>query len=200
MKVELELSFNKDLIKHSIRNGILCGLWAIIPGLVILVNTEGSSLVSFVADFLMLTILFPAIICIICVVLSTYYIKASEIIMACLICSFVSIVWLNIIVQIYIMLYSSLNDLVVELDFGAIFNIKQILIAMFAGLFSAMIRIANPISSDRTFNEAEELTNRPPKPDWDPRIEKLKSELYQTNSNLQRLESELRKEIWQMRK
>ncbi|RJU97925.1 MAG: hypothetical protein DWC00_00450 [Candidatus Poseidoniales archaeon] len=98
------------------------------------------------------------------------------------------------------MIYSALNDLVIELDFGAIFEMKQILIAMFAGLFSAIIRIANPISSDGVSIESEELTDRPPKPDWDPRIENLKNELYQTNSNLQRLETELRKEIWQMRK
>ena len=200
MKVELELSFNKELIKHSIRNGILCGLWAMIPGLIILVNAEDSSLISLVADFFMLIILFPAIICITCVALSASYVKASEIIMACLICSFVSIIWLNIIIQFYIMIYSALNDLVIELDFGAIFEMKQILIAMFAGLFSAIIRIANPISSDGVSIESEELTDRPPKPDWDPRIENLKNELYQTNSNLQKLETELRKEIWQMRK
>ena len=200
MKVELELSFNKELIKHSIRNGIFCGLWAMIPGLILLVNAEDSSLISLAADFFMLIILFPAIICITCVVLSDSYTKASEIIMACLICSFVSIIWLNIIIQVYIMMYSALNDLIIELDFGAIFDIKQILIAMFAGLFSAIIRIANPLSSDGVSNEAEQSTDRPPKPDWDPRIENLKSELYQTNSNLQKLGTELRKEIWQMRK
>ena len=200
MKVELELSFNKELIKHSIRNGIFCGLWAMIPGLIILLNTEGSSLISLAADFFVLIILFPAIICITCVALSYSYSKSSEIIMACLICSLVSVIWLNIIIQFYIMMFSALNDLIIELDFGAIFDINQILIAMFAGLFSAIIRIANPISSHGVSNEAEQLTDRPPKPDWDPRIENLKSELYQTNTNLQKLETELRKEIWQMRK
>tara|TARA_B100000767_G_scaffold268386_1_gene288537 strand:- start:528 stop:1130 length:603 start_codon:yes stop_codon:yes gene_type:complete len=200
MKVELELSMNKELIKHSIRNGILCGLWAMIPGLIILANSEDGSLISLAADFLMLIILFPAIICITCVVLSASYIKTSEIIMACLICSFVSIIWLNVIIQVYILIYSALNDLVIELEFGAIFDIKQILIAMFAGLFSAIIRIANPISSDGALIEAEQLSNLPAKPDWDPRIEKLKGELHQTNSNLQSLGAELRKEIWQMRK
>jgi hypothetical protein len=200
MQVELELSLNKELIKHSIRNAIFCGLWAMIPGLIILANAEDSSLISLAADFFMLIILFPAIICITCVVLSASYIKASEIIMACLICSFVSIIWLNVIIQFYIVIYSALNDLVIEFDFGAIFEIKQILIAMFAGSFSAIIRIANPINSDGVSNEAEQLTNLPPKPDWDPRIENLKGELYQTNLNIQRLETELRKEIWQMRK
>ena len=111
MKVELELSFNKELIKHSIRNGILCGLWAMIPGLIILVNAEDSSLISLVADFFMLIILFPAIICITCIALSASYFKASEIIMACLICSFVSIIWLNIIIQFYIMISVSYTHL-----------------------------------------------------------------------------------------
>ncbi len=200
MKVELELPFDKELIKHSIRNGILCGLWAMIPGLIVLLNAEDSSLISLAADFLILIILFPAIICITCVVLSTAYTKTSEIIMACSICSFVSIIWMNIIIQFYIMMYSAMNDLIIDLDLGAIFEIKQILIALFAGLFSAIIRIANPISYDGVSNDTEQSTGRPPKPNWDPRIEDLKSELYQTNSNLQKLETELRKEIWQMRK
>lgn len=200
MKVELELPFEKELIKHSIRNGILCGLWAMIPGLIILVNNEDSSLISLATDFLVLIILFPAIICITCLALSAAYRKTSEIIMACLICSFVSIIWLNIIIQFYIMMYSAMNDLIIELNFGAIFDIKQILIALFAGLFSAIIRIGNPINSGGVSDEAEQLTERPAKPNWDPRIENLKSELQQTNSNLQRLETELRKEIWQMRK
>ena len=200
MKVEFELSFDVQLIKHSIRNGFLCGLWALIPGLIILLTTEGSSLISLAANFLMLIILFPAIICITCLAMSSTYRKTSEIITACLICSIVSIIWMNTIVQFYIKIFSVMNDLETEIDFGAIFELSQILLALFAVLFSSIIRIANPVQSINPLDEEAELSDRPAKPDWDPRIEKLKAELHQTNSNLKRIESQLRKEIWQNQK
>ena len=54
--------------------------------------------------------------------------------------------------------------------------------------------IFNPITAGN-IEETQVQTgqNLPPKPNWDPRIEKLKQDIYQSNQAIQ----QLRKELWQ---
>ena len=103
---------------------------------------------------------------------------------------------MNLIVQIYFILYFIMNDLKVDLGVSDFFNIEQILIALFTGLFAGLIRIFNPITAGN-IEETQVQTgqNLPPKPNWDPRIEQLKQDIYQSNQAIQ----QLRKELWQKR-
>jgi Na+-driven multidrug efflux pump len=166
----------------------------LIPGLIVLINAEEASILSLAAEFLWLIILFPAIICIVCVVSSSAYTTPKDIMLNCTICATSGIIIMNLIVQIYFILYFIMNDLKVDLGVSDFFNIEQILIALFTGLFAGLIRIFNPITAGN-IEETQVQTgqNLPPKPNWDPRIEKLKQDIYQSNQAIQ----QLRKELWQ---
>ena len=89
-----------------------------------------------------------------------------------------------------------MNDLKVDLGVSDLLNIEQILIALFTGLFAGLIRIFNPITAGN-IEETQVQTDQkiPPKPNWDPRIEQLKQDIYQSNQAIQ----QLRKELWQKR-
>ena len=182
------------IVRHALSNGLICGLWALIPGLIVLINAEEASILSLAAEFLWLIILFPAIICIVCVVSSSAYTTPKDIMLNCTICATSGIIIMNLIVQIYFILYFIMNDLKVDLGVSDFFNIEQILIALFTGLFAGLIRIFNPITAGN-IEETQVQTgqNLPPKPNWDPRIEKLKQDIYQSNQAIQ----QIRKELWQ---
>ena len=182
------------ILRHALSNGIICGFWALILGLVVLINAEEGSILSFAAEFLWLIILFPAIICIVCVVSSSTYTTPKDIILNCTICATSGIIIMNLVVQIYFILYFIMNDLKVDLGVSDFFNIEQILMALFTGLFAGLIRIFNPIIAGN-IEETKVQTgqNLPPKPNWDPRIEKLKQEIHQSNQAIQ----QLRQELWQ---
>ena len=177
-------------------NGLICGLWALIPGLIILINAEEDSMFSLAMEFFWLIILFPAIICVVCVVASSAYTTPKDIMLNCAICATSGIIIMNLIVQIYFIIYFIMNDLKVDLGVSDFFNIEQILIALFTGLFAGLIRIFNPITAG-SIEDTQVQTghNLPPKPNWDPRIEKLKQDIYQSNQAIQ----QLRKELWQKR-
>ena len=185
------------VVKNALLNGLICGLWVLITGLVVLlINAGEASLISLAADFLMLIILFPVIICVACVVSSSAYTSPKEIMLNSSICAISGVIIMNLIVQIYFIIFLIMNDLKVDLDVGDFFNIEQIILALFTGLFAGVIRILNPISAG-SIEEKQVQTgqNLPPKPNWDPRIEQLKQEIYQLNQSIQ----QLRKEVWQKR-
>jgi hypothetical protein len=182
------------ILRHALSNGIICGFWVLILGLIVLINAEEGSILSFAAEFLWLIILFPAIICIVCVVSSSTYTTPKDIMLNCTICATSGIIIMNLVVQIYFILYFIMNDLKVDLGVSDFFNIEQILMALFTGLFAGLIRIFNPITAGN-IEETKVQTgqNLPPKPNWDPRIEKLKQEIHQSNQAIQ----QLRQELWQ---
>ena len=182
------------ILRHALSNGIICGFWVLILGLIVLINAEEGSILSFAAEFLWLIILFPAIICIVCVVSSSTYTTPKDIMLNCTVCATSGIIIMNLVVQIYFILYFIMNDLKVDLGVSDFFNIEQILMALFTGLFAGLIRIFNPITAGN-IEETEVQTgqNLPPKPNWDPRIEKLKQEIQQSNQAIQ----QLRQELWQ---
>jgi hypothetical protein len=182
------------VVQRALSNGLICGLWALIPGLIIMINAEENSMLSLAVAFLWLTISFPAIICIVCVVASSAYTTPKDIMLNCVICATSGIIIMNLIVQFYFVVYMEINDLKVDLGFSDFFNISQIMMALFIGLFVGLIRLFNPITT-ASVEETQVQTgqNLPPKPNWDPRIEELKQHISQSNQAI----VQLRKELWQ---
>ena len=178
--------------KHAIGNGIIGGLWILIPGLVIMIG-EHDSIFSLAIEFALLIAMFPVIIFVVCVVASSTFTNTKEIMTICSITAVTGMFIMNAIVQIYFIIFLGLNDGTIDdIKLGDFFNFQQILFALFMGLFAGIISIVNPTIEQ----DVEVNPNLHPKPNWDPRIDKFRQELLQHREEI----SQLKKEMWQIRR
>lgn len=183
--------------EHGLFTGVICGMWVLLPSLFILMNSEDDSLIALAADFLLIIVVYPALVCMACLVATSSSTNWKEITLISLVCSISSMLIMNLIIQMYILIYQGMNDITIGIEISTIFNLDLILNALFFGILASGIRICNKSLGITSENKEEEIKiNYPPKPTHDPRIEQLHFEIKQSNLAI----IELRNEILQINK
>ena len=184
------------VIQKGLRNGVICGLWAIIPSIVVMTFSSEGTLESYSNELIYFISLFPVLIMVCCILATSSMTKPNDIFLVCSICALSAIIMMNLMYQLFFALYAGLNDIDADFKFvgaGGVFEPTGILISLFTGFFVGCVRVMNLEKPSDEVNEETNEPFRPPKPTWDPRIQELREELNKTNEAILLM----KKELWQ---
>jgi len=178
-----------ELLRNSFKNGLICGLWAVIPGVLIVINASDDSTLELLINALGMIILAPVIVCIMCIILSLRYIESKEIFLASMICGISGIVTVNFVIQCFYIFEAAINNNPVNITSSDFLSLQLIITGLLISAFSAIVVISNLDVLLGYLPEEEGVENLPPKPTWDPRIEKLKQQLIIVNKEIAQLKN-----------
>ena len=181
---------------HGVKNGLACGLSALIPAIIFLLYNIESTQKEYYDDLEPFLSLFPAFIFITCLISNASINEKKEILQCSLSCALCGIILWNFIFQMFFSAHAVLNDY--ESSFpskiigaGGIIEAQSMSYALLTAILSGFIRILNLQDNEESISSQ----NLPPKPNWDPRIENLRGELAATNQAV----LQIKKELWQKR-
>tara|TARA_Y100001954_G_scaffold204563_1_gene226032 strand:- start:2688 stop:3134 length:447 start_codon:yes stop_codon:yes gene_type:complete len=132
-----------EVLNDGLTNGAVAGLWALIPGLLILTSTESDSDLDLLLDFLGFMILFPVILVIVSIISSQKHSLPSDIMFNCILCGLSGGIFFNLIIQFFFYLDALVNDTQYILEVSALVSINTILKGSLIGLFSSIVVIIN---------------------------------------------------------
>lgn len=179
---------------HGAKNGLACGLSALIPAIIFLLYNIESTQMEYYNDLEPFLSLFPVFIFITCLISNTSINEKKEILQCSLSCALFGIVVWNFIFQMFFSAHAVLNDYessFVIIGAGGIIEAQSMSYALLTAILSSFIRILNLQDNEESISSQ----NLPPKPNWDPRIENLREELAATNQAV----LQIKKELWQRR-
>lgn len=132
-----------EILNDGLTNGAVAGLWALIPGLLILTSTESDSDLDLLLDFIGFMILFPVILVIVSIISSQKHSLPSDIMLNCILCCLSGGIFFNLIIQFFFYLDALVNDTQYILEVSALVSINTILKGSLIGLFSSIVVIIN---------------------------------------------------------
>ena len=132
-----------EILNDGLTNGAVAGLWALIPGVLILTSTESDSDLDLLLDFVGFMILFPVILVIVSIISSQKHNLPSEIMLNCISCCLSGGIFFNLIIQFFFYLDALVNDTQYILEVSALVSINTLLKGSLIGLFSSIVVIIN---------------------------------------------------------
>tara|TARA_B100001113_G_C20612379_1_gene406698 strand:- start:59 stop:499 length:441 start_codon:yes stop_codon:yes gene_type:complete len=130
---------NSDSIVHGLRNGFVAGLWAFIPGLLVVIDTDDSFDFSLLLDSVILIIVFPVILCVCCLITSLAFITAKDMFLSTMTCGVSGMFIMNIFIQLLYIISYEINGINVEIEFADFVDLQQLLIGILIGIFSVLV-------------------------------------------------------------
>jgi hypothetical protein len=130
---------NSDSIVHGLRNGFIAGLWAFIPGLLVVIDTDDSFDFSLLLDSVILIIVFPVILCVCCLITSLAFITAKDMFLSTMTCGVSGMFIMNIFIQLFYIISYEINGINVEIEFADFVDLQQLLIGILIGIFSVLV-------------------------------------------------------------
>jgi len=179
---------------HGVRNGLACGLSALIPAIIFLLYNFESTQMEYYGDLEPFVSLFPAFIFITCLISNASLKEKKEIFQCSLLCALCGILLWNLIFQMFFSTHAVLNDYEPSFKIvgaGGVIEAQSMSYALLTAILSGFIRILNLQDNEDSIPSQ----NLPPRPNWDPRIENLRGELAKTNQAV----LQIKKELWQKR-
>tara|TARA_B100000287_G_scaffold134880_1_gene126874 strand:- start:4501 stop:5118 length:618 start_codon:yes stop_codon:yes gene_type:complete len=180
---------DNQVLKDGLENGVIAALWAFIPGILILTSTENDSDFDLLLDFLGLMILFPVIIVIVSIISAQKHSLPSDIMLNCISCCVSSAIFFNLVLQFFFYVNASIDDTQFEFELSELISLNILIKSLLLGLFSGIFVITNKLKSSEVKKDELIDDNLPPKPTWDPRIEKLKQQLIIVNKEIEQLKN-----------
>tara|TARA_X000000368_G_C22767488_1_gene595609 strand:- start:42 stop:662 length:621 start_codon:yes stop_codon:yes gene_type:complete len=178
-----------ELVKNGFKNGLICGLWAVIPGVLIVINANEASTLELLINALGLIVLSPMIVCIMCMIFALRYTESEEIFLASMICGVSGIFTVNFVIQLFYIGEAEINNNTIDIGFSDFINLQLMITGLLISAFSAIVVISNLDVFLGYSHEEEVEGNLPPKPTWDPRIEQLKQQLIIVNKEIEQLKN-----------
>ena len=130
---------NSDSIVHGLRNGFVAGLWAFIPGLLVVIDTDDSFDFSLLLDSVILIIVFPVILCVCCLITSLAFITAKDMFLSTMTCGVSGMFIMNIFIQLLYIISYEINGINVDIEFADFVDLQQLLIGILIGIFSVLV-------------------------------------------------------------
>lgn len=130
---------NSDSIIHGLRNGFIAGLWAFVPGFLVVLETDDDFDFSLLLDSVILVIVFPVILCICCLITSLAFITAKDLFLSSMTCGVSGMFMMNILIQSFYIISYEINGINIEIEFSDFVNFQQLLIGILIGVFSTLV-------------------------------------------------------------
>ena len=181
-----------DLIQ-GVKVGMLCGLWLGTLAVFNLLKDLEQSLFEYAAELLLYLAVYPALITVVLVVVLFHH-DGSRLI-AGVSGGIFSYLFANLLIQIAIMILQMANELQITFEVSEVVSFGTLINGAMLGVLVAFaFRIPNSelAGVSTTVSAAED--GRPPKPNWDPRIESLKQDLHATNLDLYQVKTD----VWRL--
>lgn len=128
-----------DSVVHGLKNGFIAGLWAIIPGILVIINSEDSFSLDDLLETAVLIFIFPVILCICCLITSLAFITAKDLFLSVITCGVSGMFFMNIFVQLFYIINYEINDINAELQVSDLVNLQQLFIGFLIGIFAILI-------------------------------------------------------------
>ena len=130
-------------VDRGLRNGFVAGFWAIIPGVLLLINAENESDFSLLLDFAILMLVFPAILFVCCLLSSRQYGNGRNKLITSAVCGVFGMICVNFIFQIFYIIYTVANEIELELHYSDLINFQEIITGLLIGIFSFIMDFLN---------------------------------------------------------
>ena len=134
---------SRSSVVHGLKNGFVAGLWAIIPGILVIINSDDSFDLDDLFETAMFIFIFPVILCICCLISSLAFITAKDSFFSVITCGVSGMFFMNILLQLFYIISYEINDINVELQVSDLVNLQQLFIGFLIGVFTIFIIGAN---------------------------------------------------------